>query len=131
MNLLINCWMHVVAVIWNIFQISCNIDKQLDRHIGYWWSSEERILFLDTLKFILLCNESLTFLLQNYGYSVNQLFDLLHEIRDHYNEVLMQRWVQVFREILDEESFLPIQVSYLRRNFLIIWIYHHHTSLQI
>ncbi|XP_069678195.1 exocyst complex component 6 isoform X3 [Periplaneta americana] len=47
----------------------------------------------------------------NYGYAVNQLFDLLHEIRDHYNEVLMQRWVQVFREILDEESFLPIQVS--------------------
>nr|CAD7423885.1 unnamed protein product [Timema monikensis] len=47
----------------------------------------------------------------NYGYSVNQLFDLLHEIREHYNEVLMQRWVQVFREILDEESYLPIQVS--------------------
>jgi len=52
-------------------------------------------------------------LLQNYGYSVNQLFDLLHEIRDHYNEVLMQHWVQVFREMLDEESFLPIQVSCL------------------
>lgn len=49
--------------------------------------------------------------LRNYGYSVSQLFDLLHEIRDHYNEVLMQRWVQVFREILDEENFLPIQVS--------------------
>ncbi|GFG33686.1 hypothetical protein Cfor_02431 [Coptotermes formosanus] len=49
--------------------------------------------------------------LRNYGYSVNQLFDLLHEIRDHYNEVLMQHWVQVFREMLDEESFLPIQVS--------------------
>ena len=54
----------------------------------------------------------IVFLLQNYGYSVNQLFDLLHEIRDHYNEVLMQRWVQVFREILDEESFLPIQVYF-------------------
>ena len=52
-------------------------------------------------------------LLQNYGYSVNQLFDLLHEIRDHYNEVLMQHWVQVFREMLDEESYLPIQVSCL------------------
>ncbi|KAG8232851.1 hypothetical protein J437_LFUL012655 [Ladona fulva] len=49
--------------------------------------------------------------LRNYGYSVSQLFDLLHEIRDHYNEVLMQRWVQVFREILDEEDFLPIQVA--------------------
>ncbi|KAL0275355.1 UNVERIFIED_CONTAM: hypothetical protein PYX00_003224 [Menopon gallinae] len=48
--------------------------------------------------------------LRNYGYPVNQLFDLLHEMRDHYNEVLMQRWVCVFREILDEETFSPIQV---------------------
>lgn len=49
--------------------------------------------------------------LRNYGYPVNQLFDLLHEMRDHYNEVLMQRWVGVFREILDEETFSPIQVT--------------------
>jgi hypothetical protein len=28
----------------------------------------------------------------------------------------MQHWVQVFREVLDEESFLPIQVSSLRKN---------------
>ncbi|KAG8310456.1 Exocyst complex component 6 [Homalodisca vitripennis] len=48
--------------------------------------------------------------LRNYGYSVNQLSELLAEIRVHYNEVLMKRWVQVFREILDEENFLPIQV---------------------
>ncbi|KAL1122743.1 hypothetical protein AAG570_003070 [Ranatra chinensis] len=49
--------------------------------------------------------------LRNYGYSVNQIFEVLHEVRDHYNEVLMQRWVGVFREILDEESFLPVQVN--------------------
>ncbi|XP_008478529.2 uncharacterized protein LOC103515362 [Diaphorina citri] len=49
--------------------------------------------------------------LRNYGYSVTQLFDLLHEIGDHYNEVLMQRWVQVFRELLEQESFIPIQVE--------------------
>ncbi|CAH1390512.1 unnamed protein product [Nezara viridula] len=49
--------------------------------------------------------------LRNYGYSVNQVFEVLHEIRDHYNEVLMQRWVGVFREILDEESFLPAEVE--------------------
>lgn len=49
--------------------------------------------------------------LRNYGYSVNQLYDLLHEMRDHYNEVLMQRWVMIFREILDEETFSPIQIS--------------------
>uniref|UniRef100_A0A1B6KDJ2 Exocyst complex component n=1 Tax=Graphocephala atropunctata TaxID=36148 RepID=A0A1B6KDJ2_9HEMI len=48
--------------------------------------------------------------LRNYGYSVNQLSELLAELRVHYNEVLMKRWVQVFREILDEENFLQIQV---------------------
>lgn len=49
---------------------------------------------------------------KNYGYSVGQLWDLLQEIRVHYNEVLMQHWVQVFRDILDEDSFLPIQVYF-------------------
>ncbi|XP_029171196.1 exocyst complex component 6B isoform X2 [Nylanderia fulva] len=47
----------------------------------------------------------------NYGYSVEQLWDLLQEIRVHYNEVLMKHWVQLFRNILDEDSFLPIQVT--------------------
>ncbi|XP_046742540.1 exocyst complex component 6 isoform X2 [Diprion similis] len=49
--------------------------------------------------------------LRNYGYPVSQLWELLQEIRVHYNEVLMQHWVQVFRDILDEDNFLPIQVS--------------------
>lgn len=33
--------------------------------------------------------------LQNYGYTVNPLHELLLEVKDHYNEVLMQKWVQV------------------------------------
>ncbi|XP_065354074.1 exocyst complex component 6B isoform X3 [Cloeon dipterum] len=48
--------------------------------------------------------------LRNYGYPIGQLLELLAEIREHYNEVLMQRWVQVFREILDVENFVPIEV---------------------
>ncbi|RZF44474.1 hypothetical protein LSTR_LSTR002247 [Laodelphax striatellus] len=64
-------------------------------------------LMLKIKNLIMLFNTTL----RNYGYSVNQLFELLHGIRDHYNEVLMQRWVQVFREILDGESFLPIEVE--------------------
>lgn len=64
-------------------------------------------LMLKIKNLIMLFNTTL----RNYGYNVNQLSELLHEIRDHYNEVLMQRWVQVFREILDEENFLPIQVA--------------------
>lgn len=54
---------------------------------------------------------------QNYGYSVGQLWDLLQEIRVHYNEVLMKHWVQVFRNILDEDNFLPIQVIQMIKIF--------------
>ncbi|XP_003485614.1 exocyst complex component Sec15 isoform X2 [Bombus vancouverensis nearcticus] len=63
-------------------------------------------LILKIKNLIMLFNTTL----RNYGYSVGQLWDLLQEIRVHYNEVLMQHWVQVFRDILDEDSFLPIQV---------------------
>nr|SVE85342.1 EOG090X01NK [Daphnia pulicaria] len=49
--------------------------------------------------------------LRTYGYSVSQLVELLQEIRDHYNEVLMQRWVHVFRDIFDEDNYHPIQVT--------------------
>ncbi|XP_066598012.1 exocyst complex component 6 isoform X2 [Prorops nasuta] len=64
-------------------------------------------LILKIKNLIMLFNTTL----RNYGYSVGQLWDLLQEIRVHYNEVLMQHWVQVFRDILDEDSFLPIQVT--------------------
>ncbi|XP_043480263.1 exocyst complex component 6B isoform X2 [Leptopilina heterotoma] len=64
-------------------------------------------LILKIKNLIMLFNTTL----RNYGYSVGQLWDLLQEIRVHYNEVLMQHWVQVFRDILEEDNFLPIQVS--------------------
>lgn len=48
--------------------------------------------------------------LRNYGYTVKPLWELVRELRDHYTEVLMQRWVQVFREILSKEDFQPIKV---------------------
>ncbi|XP_012231942.1 exocyst complex component 6 isoform X2 [Linepithema humile] len=64
-------------------------------------------LILKIKNLIMLFNTTL----RNYGYSIGQLWDLLQEIRVHYNEVLMQHWVQVFRDILDEDSFLPIQVT--------------------
>ena len=49
--------------------------------------------------------------LRNYGYSVKPLWELVRELRDHYTEVLMQRWVQVFREILSKEDFQLFQVD--------------------
>ncbi|XP_017765852.1 PREDICTED: exocyst complex component 6B isoform X2 [Eufriesea mexicana] len=79
-------------------------------------------LILKIKNLIMLFNTTL----RNYGYSVGQLWDLLQEIRVHYNEVLMQHWVQVFRDILDEDSFLPIQVTMQEEydNVLDLFPYH-------
>ncbi|XP_055677115.1 exocyst complex component 6 [Lutzomyia longipalpis] len=49
--------------------------------------------------------------LKTYGYTCTQLWDLLLEMRDHYNEVLLQRWVNEFREILARGDFLPLEVE--------------------
>lgn len=49
--------------------------------------------------------------LKTYGYTVSQLWDLLLEMRDHYNEVLLQRWVNEFRIILDKCDYLPLTVD--------------------
>lgn len=49
--------------------------------------------------------------LRYHGYTVTQLFDFLLELRDHYNEVLLQRWVIEFRDILDNCDFLPLETN--------------------
>ncbi|XP_063858317.1 exocyst complex component 6B-like isoform X3 [Scylla paramamosain] len=49
--------------------------------------------------------------LQNYGYTVTPLHELLLEVKDHYNEVLMQKWVQVFRDIFEKDNYHPVQVE--------------------
>lgn len=49
--------------------------------------------------------------LKTYGFAVAPLWELLFEMRDHYNEVLLQRWVNEFREILDSCEFKPLEVA--------------------
>lgn len=49
--------------------------------------------------------------MQTYGYPVNQLFELLHEIRDQYNEILMRKWNKIFRKIFDSDNYHPIEVE--------------------
>ncbi|XP_076317058.1 exocyst complex component Sec15 isoform X3 [Tachypleus tridentatus] len=51
-----------------------------------------------------------SFTLGSYGYPVGQLSDLLVELRDQYIEILMKKWVQVFREIFDDDNYQPVQV---------------------
>ena len=50
-------------------------------------------------------------LLQGYGFTVSQLYDLLLEIRDQYSEILMKKWVAVFNGIFDEDNYTPITVQ--------------------
>jgi len=49
--------------------------------------------------------------LKTYGYPVDCLYSLLQELRDHYNEVLMQRWVLKFRGIVEQDNYHPISVT--------------------
>ncbi|XP_045516226.1 exocyst complex component 6 [Pieris brassicae] len=49
--------------------------------------------------------------LKCYGLPTEPLPQLLQEMAEHYTEVLMQRWVAVFRDILDNATFRPIEVE--------------------
>merc|ERR1712029_50906 len=49
--------------------------------------------------------------LQGYGFSAEKMYVLLQELRDHYNEVLMQKWVGNFRIIFEADNYHPIQVT--------------------
>lgn len=69
------------------------------------------VIFADTLQvsperdfeqlMTLKCVEQLRFIIcvyvQDYGFPVNRLFDLLFEVRDQYNETLLKKWALVFR----------------------------------
>ncbi len=87
------------------------------------------MLFSSTLRVSVILHllhpgrHSLFLSFQTYGYSVSQLVELLQEIRDHYNEVLMQRWVHVFRDIFDEDNYHPIQVLNAENELLSTIVY--------
>lgn len=48
--------------------------------------------------------------MQSYGFSADKMYILLQELRDHYNEVLMKKWVVKFRDIFEADNYHPIQV---------------------
>ncbi|XP_047735837.1 exocyst complex component 6B isoform X1 [Hyalella azteca] len=64
--------------------------------------------------------------LQSYGYPVTCIHELLLEIKDHYNEVLMSTWLQLFREIFEDDNYHPIKVSDLGEynNITVVFPYH-------
>uniref|UniRef100_A0A3B1ID82 Exocyst complex component n=1 Tax=Astyanax mexicanus TaxID=7994 RepID=A0A3B1ID82_ASTMX len=64
-------------------------------------------LILDLKNLIVLFADTL----QGYGFPVNQLFDMLLEMRDQYGEILLKKWNLSFRQIIDQDNYSPIPVS--------------------
>ncbi|KAI5609940.1 exocyst complex component 6B isoform X1 [Silurus asotus] len=64
-------------------------------------------LILDLKSLIVLFADTL----QGYGFLVNQLFDMVLEMRDQYGEILLKKWNQSFRKILDQDNYSPIPAA--------------------
>ncbi|XP_077597850.1 exocyst complex component 6B [Stigmatopora nigra] len=64
-------------------------------------------LVLDLKNLIVLFADTL----QDYGFPVSQLFDMLLEMREQYGEILLKKWNLTFRQVLDQDNFSPIPVS--------------------
>nr|CAG4645371.1 EOG090X01NK [Lynceus sp. MCZ IZ 141354] len=77
---------------------------EVRNHVSY---ATQPSLMLHIKNLVMLFSNTL----KSYGYAVTQLLELLQEIRQHYNEVLMQRWVHVFRNIFDQDNYHPILVT--------------------
>ena len=80
--------------------------RSLQTHSSY---CTDETFMLKLKKLIML----FSYTLRSYGFNVTRLFNLLLEIRDQYNEILMKRWVVVFRTIFDADNYHPMQVNNL------------------
>ncbi|KAI4895765.1 hypothetical protein NFI96_024065 [Prochilodus magdalenae] len=74
------------------------------------------VLFADTLqvRFVMLgmCTViCVDVCIKGYGFPVNQLFDMLLEMRDQYGEILLKKWNHSFRQIIDQDNYSPIPVT--------------------
>ncbi|XP_077991948.1 exocyst complex component 6B-like [Glandiceps talaboti] len=63
-------------------------------------------LLLTIKNLIVLFSHTIT----TYGFPSSKLLELLVEIKDQYNEILMKQWVQVFRDIFDEDNYTSMYV---------------------
>ncbi|KAM9500134.1 exocyst complex component 6B isoform 2-T2 [Clarias gariepinus] len=64
-------------------------------------------LILDLKSLIVLFADTL----QVYGFPVNQLFDMVLEMREQYGEILLKKWNLSFRQILDQDNYSPIPAA--------------------
>ncbi|XP_038070937.1 exocyst complex component 6B-like isoform X2 [Patiria miniata] len=52
-----------------------------------------------------------THTLNSYGFNSTPIVELLLDLKDQYNEILMNTWVQVFSEIFDNDNYTAIIVE--------------------
>lgn len=55
------------------------------------------VMLISVISKISLFNILLFCVFQGYGFPVNQLFDMVLEMRDQYGEILLKKWNQSFR----------------------------------
>lgn len=51
---------------------------------------------------------------------MSPFYDLLLEVRDQYTEILMQKWVQIFTDIFEEDDYTAILVRDEEEYFYIV-----------
>ena len=51
-----------------------------------------------------------TFTIRNYGHNTDSLSKILINVREQYNEILMDQWEKRFQQIFREDSYHPLEV---------------------
>ncbi|XP_065828253.1 exocyst complex component 6B-like isoform X2 [Oscarella lobularis] len=80
------------------------ISAVLDLHQVH---SQEAILLRHVKELIVWFNRCM----QDYGFNVAQMYDLLLKIRDLYNEMLMRSWAYIFTDIFKTDDYTPMTVQ--------------------
>ncbi|XP_059093214.1 exocyst complex component 6B-like [Tigriopus californicus] len=84
--------------------MSTGIKETLQQHSAY---CTESGFILKIKNLMLLFSRTL----QSYGFDDDQMSSLLQELRDHYTEVLMLKWVAKFSAIFKVDNYHPIEVN--------------------
>lgn len=95
--------------------MSTGIKETLQQHSAF---STESGFILKIKNLMLLFSRTL----QSYGFDDDQMNSLLQELRDHYTEVLMRKWVNRFSEVFEVDNYHPIEVNMGRTNPILVSI---------
>lgn len=87
------------------------------------WRSAVRTIVSSVRHHLSLCQEEqmmmkikraillLSYAIRSHGFNVDQLYQLMQETRDQFNDLLMRRWSTTFTRIFEMDNFSPIVVD--------------------